>query len=67
MKSEETRTAICPKCGRQYTGRPALSRDDNETLICPDCGVREALASIGVSEDEQLKILAVIHKETDID
>lgn len=67
MKTEETRTATCPKCGRPYTGRPALSRDDNETLICPDCGVREALASIGVSEDEQSKILAVIHKETDID
>lgn len=34
---------ICPKCGCEYTGRPALSREDNETEICPDCGMREAL------------------------
>lgn len=34
---------ICPKCGYEYTGRPALSRKDNRTEICPDCGMREAL------------------------
>lgn len=34
---------ICPKCGREYVGRPALSRVDGKTDICPDCGMREAL------------------------
>ena len=34
---------ICPKCGCQYAGKPALSRTDNKAEICPDCGMREAL------------------------
>jgi len=38
---------ICPKCGKEYTGVPALSRLDNTTLVCPECGTREALESIG--------------------
>lgn len=33
---------ICPRCGKKYTGYPALSRRDNKTEICPDCGVAEA-------------------------
>ncbi len=33
---------ICPLCGNDYTGYPALSRVLNED-ICSDCGVREAL------------------------
>ena len=57
-------TGICPKCGQPYKGRPALSREDNKTLICPDCGVREALATLGVSEEEQESILNAIHKHT---
>ena len=36
---------ICPKCGKEYIGYPAISREDNKTPICPDCGVREALTS----------------------
>ena len=61
MKSEETITRTCPICGREYSEHPSLSRADGETLICPDCGVREALSSIGVSKDEQEKILSIIH------
>ena len=57
-------TGICPKCGQPYKGRPALSREDNKTLICPDCGTREALATLGVSEEEQESILDAIHKHT---
>lgn len=34
---------ICPKCGKQYSGYPALSRTDNKTKICPDCGTKEAV------------------------
>ena len=33
----------CPKCGKEFTEYPALSRVDNETEICPKCGVREAI------------------------
>lgn len=62
-KSRETR--ICPVCGRSYTAVPALSRKDNKTLICPDCGTREALDSIGVSQEEQEKILSIIHRTND--
>lgn len=65
MKATEKQKAICPKCGAEYFGRPALSRMDGTTLICPDCGTREALISIGISEKEQDEILAVIHKHFD--
>ena len=61
MKETITRTAVCPRCGKEYTGRPALSRADNQTPICPDCGTREALESIGVDTAEQDKILKAIH------
>lgn len=52
---------ICPCCGEVYSGHGAVSRADNLTVICPDCGTREALESIGVDEEEQDKILDVIH------
>lgn len=62
MKINESVTSTCPLCEQRYSGRPAVSRSDNKLLICPDCGTREALASIGVSADEQEKILEAIHK-----
>ena len=62
MKSEKT----CPLCGRPYTGEPALSRKDNTTLICPDCGIMEALASLGIAQDEQEQILETIHSHTQV-
>lgn len=40
---EELGIKICPKCGREYTSHPAISRRDNKTEICPDCGVKEAM------------------------
>lgn len=64
MKAETTTERICPKCGCNYTERPALSRTDNEMLICPDCGTREALESIGISKEEQEKIVSIIHRST---
>lgn len=33
----------CPKCKKEFTGYPAISRSDNETEICSDCGVKEAI------------------------
>lgn len=32
----------CPKCGREFTEKPATSRRD-KSAICPLCGQREAL------------------------
>ena len=61
MKEAVLVARICPKCGQHYTACPALSREDNETLICPDCGTREALCSLGISTDEQDKIIRSIH------
>lgn len=55
---------LCPLCGAQYSGVPALSRKYPNTQICPDCGTREALESIGVSVAEQEKILGIIHQNT---
>lgn len=62
MKTETIGVRTCPLCGKSYTGHPALSRTDSETLICPDCGTRQALDSIGVSQEEQEKILETIHR-----
>ena len=61
-KYEDIKTAICPECGQEYTGRPALSRADNKTMICPDCGIHEALENIGVGKEEQNEILEIIHR-----
>ena len=63
MKERVTEARTCPKCGRTYTERPALSRSDNNTLICPDCGTREALETMGISIEEQDKILGIIHEK----
>ena len=65
LKEEERITRTCPICGREYSEHPALSRVDGLTLICPDCGIREALESIGVKEEERERILEIIHRETD--
>lgn len=52
---------ICPICGQEYTGGPALDHRDNCTLICPDCGTRQSLAGMGMTEAEQEEVLARIH------
>lgn len=62
MKGETIRLTICPKCGKPYSGHPALSRLDNQTLICPDCGTREALETLGISLEEQNEIIETIHR-----
>lgn len=62
MKMAEKETRICPLCSIEYHGVPALSRTDNQTLICPDCGSRQALESIGISKEEQEKILSILHR-----
>lgn len=64
MKTETATERTCPKCGCVYTGVSALSRVDNETLICADCSTKEALESIGISKEEQEKIISIIHRST---
>lgn len=39
----DTTTRHCPRCGRDYTEYPALSRLDNATEICSQCGIEEAM------------------------
>lgn len=43
---EEEKPKVCPRCGKEYSEEPALSRVDNETEICPDCGMAEALEAM---------------------
>lgn len=62
--SSPVQEAVCPKCGRIYRDRPALSRVEGLGDICPDCGVREALQSIGCSPEAQEHILDLIHEQT---
>lgn len=64
MKTAEKVIRVCPRCGIEYQGVPALSRTDSQTLICPDCGTRQALESMGVSQEEQDKIVSIIHRNT---
>lgn len=53
---------VCGKCGRKYTGHPALSREDGVTMVCPECGTRESLRYLGLSEEEQEEILETMRK-----
>ena len=63
MKSDNiAQIRICTLCGEAYTDHPAISRTDNETPICPRCGTRQALDSIGISSEEQERIIAIIYK-----
>lgn len=63
MKERTTiQLRTCPRCGQLYGDAPALSRMDNETLICPDCGTREALAGLGIAQEEQEAVIEVIHR-----
>ena len=34
---------VCPRCHKEYTSHPAISRKDNLTRICSECGTQEAL------------------------
>ncbi len=61
MKEQFFEKRTCPRCRHTYTERPAISRVDN-IQICPDCGTREALETIGVSAEEQEKIISIIHR-----
>lgn len=56
------KTRVCPKCGREYNGYPAISRVDGKTEICGSCGTLEALEAIGMSQKDKDEILSAIQK-----
>lgn len=60
METLNTEAKVCPKCGKEYRGHPAISRTDGQTAICQLCGTREALENLGLAADEIEKIVAVI-------
>ncbi|MCD7810309.1 MAG: hypothetical protein LUG91_00405 [Ruminococcus sp.] len=62
MKTENFKTAVCPKCGKSYHDYPAISRVDYVTPICPDCGILESLESLEICTEEREKILSIIHQ-----
>lgn len=64
MEQREKQVRVCPKCGQEFRGRPAISRKDNATAICPDCGTREALEMLNIGKAEQDEIIALIHSRT---
>jgi len=43
MEKPEVSAWVCPRCGKETTDFPALSRRDNETEICSACAMEEAL------------------------
>ena len=61
MKKFSRRIDVCPKCRQTYHGLPTISRLDIETPLCPDRATREALSSIGISQEEQEEILSILH------
>ena len=46
-KPNKRRKHICPICGGDTGGFPAISRVDNETEICSSCGMMEAQLQFG--------------------
>lgn len=45
MNGEESTSWICPRCGKETTEYPAISRTDNKTEICSQCGIDEAMSN----------------------
>ena len=46
---------ICPRCKKEYSGYPALSRRDNKTDICSDCGTDEAIFDFAMAKLDKRK------------
>lgn len=66
MKTTNDVIKICPLCGKEYKGHPAISRLDNQTPICPTCGTRQALEGLDLREDEIEKIILEIPNFEDL-
>lgn len=66
MKATTDFIKVCPLCGKDYKGHPAISRVDNQTPICPTCGTRQALEGLGLKPDEIDKIIQSILKSNEL-
>ena len=55
----------CPKCGKQYAERPAMSRIDSSP-ICAMCGYKEAVAFLPDSMQEEILKLIKQCQRTDL-
>ena len=55
---------ICPRCKREYTGRPAVSRHGHGD-ICPQCGKEEAFLDAGVSPERAVEMAAQVQRLED--
>lgn len=58
--------AICPRCYRQYSEYPSLSRVDNKTNICSNCGTEEAFIDFRFLHDGDKSIFILRIKELDL-
>ena len=54
-------TQICPRCGRTYTGYPAVSRHGLGD-ICSRCGHVEAFEAMGMDAEKVEQLGSVIKK-----
>ena len=55
----------CPKCGKQYAERPAMSRSDSSP-ICAMCGYKEAVEFLPDSLQEEILELIKQCEHTDL-
>lgn len=61
IMTNRDKVKTCPRCGKEYTGFPALSRKGLGD-ICPACGQREAFETIGLEPDKAEELVAEIEK-----
>ena len=61
--SERDKVKTCPRCNKEYTGYPALSRVGLGD-ICPACGQRETFEAVGMSPEKVEELVAEIQERT---
>jgi transcription elongation factor Elf1 len=53
----------CPRCKKNYTEYPALSRVDNKTQICSACGQAEAIHNLLNPLDSLSPVDEPVHRD----
>ena len=61
----KTENKVCPRCGKTYTGYPAVSRNGLGD-ICPSCGRIEALEAAGFSPERIKKLSEEIDRKEEM-
>ncbi len=57
--NEQLPAIRCERCGRSFLPPVYTSRTDGKTL-CMECSSREAMASLGIPQEEQDHILGIM-------